>query len=84
MGRGGGERAADLWAPTTVPRGLTFKMIQTKIQMVPNKFKNHSNSNRCRKDLPGIKNEIKYGWEGFEEKNNFLHRNFFSFEMNFK
>jgi hypothetical protein len=23
----------------------------------------------------------KYGFEGFEERNNFLHRNFFIFEM---
>jgi hypothetical protein len=28
--------------------------------------------------------EIKYGREGFEERNNFLHRNFFIFEMGFE
>jgi hypothetical protein len=28
--------------------------------------------------------EIKYSWEGFEERNNFLHRNFFKFELDFK
>jgi hypothetical protein len=28
--------------------------------------------------------EIKYGFEGFEERNNFLHRKFFIFEMDFK
>jgi hypothetical protein len=30
------------------------------------------------------KNWNKYGFEGFEESNNFLHRNFFRFEMEFK
>jgi hypothetical protein len=36
-------------------------------------------------DLTDIKKfEIKYGCEGFEETNNFLHRNFFRFEMEFK
>jgi hypothetical protein len=28
--------------------------------------------------------EIKYGFEGFEERNNFLGRNFFRFGMDFK
>jgi hypothetical protein len=28
--------------------------------------------------------EIKYGCEGFEERNNFLHRNFFIFEIDLK
>jgi hypothetical protein len=28
--------------------------------------------------------ETKYGCEGFEEKNNFIHKNFFIFEMYFK
>jgi hypothetical protein len=28
--------------------------------------------------------EIKFGCEGFEEGNNFLHRNFFRFEIYFK
>jgi hypothetical protein len=28
--------------------------------------------------------EIKYSWEGFEERNNFLHRNFFKFKLDFK
>jgi hypothetical protein len=35
-------------------------------------------------DLPKLKKiEIKYGFEGFEERNNFLHRNFFIFKMDF-
>jgi hypothetical protein len=35
-----------------------------------------------KKDSPELKIfEIKYGCEGFEERNNFIHRNFFRFEM---
>ena len=30
------------------------------------------------------KAEIKYIFEGFEERNNFVHRNFFRFEFNFE
>jgi hypothetical protein len=37
----------------------------------------HSESN-----IPGLKFfEIKYGFEGFDERNNFLHRNVFKFEV---
>jgi hypothetical protein len=44
-----------------------------------------SKFDRSKKDLPKLKKfEIKYGYEGFEEGNNFLHRNFFRFETNFK
>jgi hypothetical protein len=28
--------------------------------------------------------EIKYGIEGFKERNNFIHRNFFIFEVEFE
>jgi hypothetical protein len=31
-----------------------------------------------------IKIKIKYGPEGFEERNNFLHRNFFRFGVDFE
>jgi hypothetical protein len=35
-----------------------------------------------KQDLPAIKIfKIKYGCEGLEERNNFLRRNFFRFEM---
>jgi hypothetical protein len=30
------------------------------------------------------KTKIKYSFDGFEERNNFLHRNFFNFEMDFE
>jgi hypothetical protein len=36
-------------------------------------------------DLPKVKQfEIKYDFEGFEERDNFMHSNFFRFEMDFK
>jgi hypothetical protein len=36
-------------------------------------------------DLPRIKKfEIKYGVEGFEERNNFIHMNFSIIEMDFE
>jgi hypothetical protein len=38
-----------------------------------------------KQNLFGIENfEIKYGCEGFEERNNLLHRNFFRFKMDFE
>jgi hypothetical protein len=38
-----------------------------------------------KKDLSDLENfEIKYYFEGFEEENNFLHRNFYRFEMDFE
>jgi hypothetical protein len=40
---------------------------------------------RSKNDFFELKNfEIKYGHEGFEEMNNFLHRNFFRFKMKFE
>jgi hypothetical protein len=37
-----------------------------------------------KRTFPSLKNETKYGCECFEERNNFLHRNFFRSEMNFE
>jgi hypothetical protein len=38
-----------------------------------------------KQDLTGIKKfEIKYGFKGFGERNNFLRMNFSRFEMNFE
>jgi hypothetical protein len=38
-----------------------------------------------KQGLPGIENfEIKYGCEGFDERNNFFYRNFSRFEMEFE
>jgi hypothetical protein len=35
-------------------------------------------------DLPELKKIEIYGCEGFEEMNNFRHRNFFGFKIDFK
>jgi hypothetical protein len=46
---------------------------------------NHSNFNRSKKDLPELENfGLKYDSEDLEKVNNFVHRNFFRFRMNFK
>jgi hypothetical protein len=38
-----------------------------------------------KNDFPDLKKfEMKYGHEGFEERNNFLYWNFFMFEMKFE
>jgi hypothetical protein len=43
-----------------------------------------SKFDHSKKDLPGPKFlKIKYGCEGLEERNNFLYRNIFRFEMDF-
>jgi hypothetical protein len=35
--------------------------------------------------LPVLENfQVKYGIEGFEERDNFIHRNFFRFELDFE
>jgi hypothetical protein len=67
------EWAADRWVRVTMLailiRANEFKFIQIR-----------PNSVRSKQDLPDIKKiEIKYGFEGFEDRNNFLHRNFFIF-----
>jgi hypothetical protein len=53
-----------------------------------NRFKtdlNHSNFDHLKNNLPELeKIELKYDFEGFQEGNNFLHRNVFRFEMYFE
>jgi hypothetical protein len=44
-----------------------------------------SNFDQSKKDLTDLKKfEIKYGCEGFEERNNFLQLNFFRLEVDFE
>jgi hypothetical protein len=44
-----------------------------------------SSFDQSKSDFPKLeKIEIKYGHEGFEERNNFLHMNFFRFKMEFE
>jgi hypothetical protein len=49
------------------------------------RFQNHSSFIRSKKDLPDLKKfEIKYGFEVFDEKNNFTYRNVSRFELDFE
>jgi hypothetical protein len=61
-----------------------FKIIQTKIQMISKKIKPIKLCSFQKGPSGDLKNEIKYRFEGFDERNNFLHRNFSRFEMDFK
>jgi hypothetical protein len=57
------------------------------LNLIFNGFKLYSNSfiDRSKNDLlEQEKFEIKYGCEGFEERNNFLHSNFFRSKMDFE
>jgi hypothetical protein len=48
-------------------------------------FQINSNLFLSKQDLPELeKIEIKYSFEVFDERNNFLHRNVFIFEMGFE
>jgi hypothetical protein len=52
-----------------------FIPIQIQIPMNSNSIQIISNFDQTKKDLPKLKIfEIKYGHEGFEERNNFLYR----------
>jgi hypothetical protein len=64
-----------------------FKPVQTE-SVNSNTFKFISNNFKfdlIKNSLPKLKKiEIKYSCEGFEERNNFLHDNLFSFETDFE
>jgi hypothetical protein len=66
-----------VWAPwhsAGRPCQTAFKRFQTR-----------SNIDRLKNDLPELENfEKKYGYEEFEEGNNFLHMNVLRFGMDFK
>jgi hypothetical protein len=65
------------------PSGGLNRIIRAKsIQTNLNLNQTHPNFILSKQDLPGIKIfEIKYGCEGLEERNSFLHRNFLRLEM---
>jgi hypothetical protein len=45
----------------------------------------YSNLIHSKSDLPYLEIfEIKYNFEGFDERNNFLHRNVFKFKVDFE
>jgi hypothetical protein len=76
----GGWRVGACYSAT---RGLInskkFKLFNL-IQNTSNRFK----LDLIQIELSWTRNEVKYGFEGFEQRNNFLHRSFFRFEMDFK
>jgi hypothetical protein len=84
--RGAGEdQGADKWALGTMKSGGDFLLVwiqnlnKFKLVQILSKF------DRPKNDISELeKFEIKYGCEGLEEGNNFLHRNFFKFEIDFK
>jgi hypothetical protein len=48
-------------------------------------YSNPSKFAQSKRDFPCLRKfEIKYGFEGFEERNNFLYRNFFRFIVDFE
>jgi hypothetical protein len=80
----GDARVASRWGPDNSAGRRRLNLFRIQIQT-----NCKSNSNRFKlgwpkKDLPELKNfEIKYACEGLEEVNNFLHRNFSRFKMDF-
>jgi hypothetical protein len=80
----GDARVASRWGPDNSAGRRRLNLFRIQIQT-----NCKSNSNRFKlgwpkKDLPELKKfEIKYACEGLEEVNNFLHRNFSRFKMDF-
>jgi hypothetical protein len=73
--------ATDVRSLATVTGGGSLNPIRFQIQTDSNQIQIVSNFDRSKNGLPELK---KYGCEVFEEGNNFLHHNFFRFEMDFK
>jgi hypothetical protein len=80
----GEARASDAWAPASAG----FEIHQTRSEIVQTlwiQIKTLSNFDRSKNDLPGLRQiEISYGFEDFEERNNFLHRNVLGYELDFE
>jgi hypothetical protein len=77
-GPAGKEREGEGAAAMRGPWGLNYKMnFDINFKSVPTWFES-------KPVFPTQKIKIKYGCEGFEERNNFLHSNFFRFEMDFE
>jgi hypothetical protein len=93
-GAGGGgwcgtreEWGTNVWDPSIVLGGRVKPSLNPFkwSNFNSNNFQIHSNVDRSKHDLHKLeKFERKYDFEWFEERNNFLHRNFFRFEVNFE
>jgi hypothetical protein len=76
-----GRAGANRWAHTTVPGGNGLNTFQ--IQKNSKYFKTFQTLTDPKWPSLSWKFEIKYGFEAPEKVNNFLHRNFFRFGMDF-
>jgi hypothetical protein len=81
----GGRETVDRWGPVTV-LAIQIKSNRSKtIQTNLNSNQTRSNFILSKLDLHNLKKfETKYCFEGFDERNNFLHRNLSRFEMDLK
>jgi hypothetical protein len=81
-GEGGGWRCQHVGPTATVPGLKPIESINSNtLKLISHNFKFDS----IQKGLFKLENfELKYGDEGFKDKNNFLHRNFFRFEIYFE
>jgi hypothetical protein len=76
------------WLPGGSPSQSRVAAVKSDLKSNSNHFKtysNHSNFDRLKNGLPELKKfELKYGFEDIEKVNNFLHRSFSRFRMDFK
>jgi hypothetical protein len=81
----GGREATDRWGPITV-LAIQIKSNRSKtLQTNLNSKQTHSNFILSKLDLHKLKKfEIKYCFEGFDERNNFFQRSLSIFDMDFK
>jgi hypothetical protein len=78
---GQGRRGPMTHGPLHVD-GFKTRSDSNQAQMNSNSIQFVSNFDWTKRDLPKLKKfKTKYGCEGFEEGNNFLHRNFFKSKM---
>jgi hypothetical protein len=76
---------AQKWALWLQCQAAVKISLKNKFQTDSNHIQIRLNFDGSKKDPPELeKFEIKYCFEGFDEKNNFLHRNLSRFEMDFK
>jgi hypothetical protein len=77
-----GRDGAQIGGPGALCRVLNRFKPSKSIQTRSNLFQIISNLIHSKKGLSKLeKIEIKYSFEGFVERNNFLHMNFFRFKM---
>jgi hypothetical protein len=79
----GWKEVSNGWDHDIVPVGSQTD--SNFVRMVSNQIQIHSNFDRSKHDFPKLKKfEIKYGFQGFDERNNFIHKNVFRFKVDFE